>query len=362
MANKILKRRALALDRRQALAGGAAAAWLARSSSAQAQGVSPAIQAAAAKERRLTLMVLNSANDETIAGMIKAFRRRYPFLEITYTLQSTSQMMNRFTAEQATKRGVSDWVMLPSNIAETDKYVASGAVAKYVISQDAAYPGGTRQSGIWYAVGTERATTVYRKGSLSDEEKKLIRTFKGLGDPRFKGRLGINGITTSVTVTGAYVLLNQPDKSLWHNLAANRPRVKNASPALMDGLLAGEYDVSIFASYATTATAAKSGVPVEFGNTALVPTIYVPSGVSSLAPHPNAARLWQDWILSKEGQDLWVSLIGVSSARRDGAKPWAKAQPWFFDTPGSHKPIDWTDFSRKQADVVAQFQKDFQGS
>jgi iron(III) transport system substrate-binding protein len=321
-----------------------------------------AVRQTATREGKLAIAMLTSASDDCMRGMIKKFREHYPFLDVSYTLQSTSQLMNHFTAEINAKKGLTDCLMLPANLTETGRYVSSGAVALFAISQDAAFPDNAKRSGFWYALAADRAVTIYRKDALSDEEKKLVRTYKGLGNPRFKGRLGINGITNSVAVTGAYVLQNHPDKSLWARIAANKPHVKTASPGLMDGLLSGEYDVSIFAASATAATAARNGAPIEFGNTALSPTLYVPNAVSALAPHPNAARLWQDWVLSKEGQELWVALAGSGSARNDVSKTWARQQPWFFESSGTHKTIDWADFASKESEVVARFRKDMQSA
>ena len=347
-----------AISRRGALIG--AASSVLTSSVAWAQGVNKTIEQAAAKEGKLQLLMQTGATDDTMKGLIKGFRTHYPFLTVSYTLQSTSQIMNRFTAEVNARKGFTDCLMLPANLTETNRYVASGAVAKFTISQDAAFPAEAKRDGFWYALAADRAVTVYRKGALSPEEVKLVRTYKGLGDPRFKGRLGINGITNSVAVTGAYVLQNNPDKSLWAGLAANRPKVKSASAALMDGLLSGEYDISIFAASATAAATARNGAPIEFGNTALTPTLYVPNAISALAPHPNAARLWQDWLLSKEGQSLWIEVAGSSSPRADIAKIWARRQPWFFESPGTHGTIDWADFAAKEQQVVARFRKEMQ--
>lgn len=349
------------ITRRGALGGLAAAPSLLAPGNSFGADIN-AIRQAAAKEGKLTVAMLTSASDDCMKGMIKKFREHYPFLDVNYTLQSTSQLMNRFTAEVNAKKGINDCLMLPSNLTETNRYISSGAIAQFVISQDQAFPNDAKRSGLWYALAADRAVTIYRKDALSDEEKKLIRTYKGLGDPRFKGRLGINGVTNSVAIAGAYVLQNHPDKSLWARLAANKPRVKTASPGLMDGLLSGEYDISVFAASATASTAARNGAPIEFGNTALTPTLYDPSAISALAPHPNAARLWQDWVVSKEGQEMWVTLAGSSSARSDVGKTWAQRQPWFFDSPGTHGTIDWADFARKESEVVARFRKDMQSA
>jgi ABC-type Fe3+ transport system substrate-binding protein len=329
---------------------------------AQAASTNKTIQQAAAKEGALTLLLQTNVSTETIGAMIQKFNAHYPAVHVSFNIQNTAQVMNRFTAEVTAKRGVSDCVVLPSVLTETDNYIATNAIAKYVSSQDAAFPNDAKRSGLWYAWTRECAVTVYRQGSLSDDEKKLLRTYRGLGDARFKGRLGINGITNSVAATAAYVLLNQPDESLWQGLVANAPRVKTSTPALINGLLAGEYDVALFAAWGSTTTPARAGAPIEFGNTALTPVLYVPGGISALAPHPNAARLWQDWILSREGQNMWATAVGSNSARQDVVKPWPRQQPWFFESPGTHKPIDWADFSKKEKQVLAQFKKDFQAS
>ena len=40
-------------------------------------------------------------------------------------------------------------------------------------------------------------------------------------------------------------------------------------------------------------------------------------GIINRAPHPNAARLFANWLLTKEGQTLWSKAELVQSARLD---------------------------------------------
>src|SRR3981081_4259328 len=51
----------------------------------------------------------------------------------------------------------------------------------------------------------------------------------------------------------------------------------------------------------------KEGVPSEPWTTAIL----------KRAPHPNAARLFLDFLLSREGQTLYVKTMGWPSARSD---------------------------------------------
>jgi ABC-type Fe3+ transport system substrate-binding protein len=320
----------------------------------------PEIITAAAKEGKLTLTLQQFGDDETQTAMIKKFREHYPFIEVSYTQQNGAQIVNKFTAEMRAKRGVSDYLMLPSDVTQIDKYIAAGAFSDFTISQDSAFPDGTKRSGVWYPWLRQTNVTVYRKDAVTKEEKELLRTYKGLGDPRFKGKLGIIAAATSNGLTGSYIL--QKDPAIWNALVANKPIVKPSSGPLIDGLLAGEFNVALMSGYPTAALAAKNGAPLEFVISTPSPVLFAPGVISSLAPNPNAAKLWQDWGMSKEGQDLWVNLLGVPSVRSDVSQPWSEKQPWFFDDKAANKPMDWADFVKKSPEVLAKFQKDLQAS
>jgi len=45
------------------------------------------------------------------------------------------------------------------------------------------------------------------------------------------------------------------------------------------------------------------------------------AGILKRAPHPNAAKLFMDFMLSQEGQTLYVKIMGWSSARSDVQGP-----------------------------------------
>ena len=324
----------------------------------------PEIVRAAAKEGKLNLTLYNlGGGEEAVRGTIDGFCKRYPFLSVDFNRQDTTQLVSRFNAEVNSRRGISDYVNLPSNIVTTNNFIKQGAVARFVTSQDAAYPAGSKNSGYWYAWRSEKASTVYRAGALNPEELKLVRSYQGLADPRFKGRLGATAGNNSVCSTAAYMLMYGANPQLWTGLARNKPFiVKSSSQALVSSILAGECDIGVLCGSSSPLIAAKSGAPIAFGSTSPSTTLYTPGAISALAPHPNAAKLWQDWFTSVEGQRLWVSLTGNQSVRNGlGQTGWPEKQPWFFDDHNS-RPFDWEAFSTKQKDVMARFARDIQGA
>jgi len=93
--------------------------------------------------------------------------------------------------------------------------------------------------------------------------------------------------------------------------------------------------VSLFLQQQALSSAAKQGLPVT-----AVPTLtdlptqisggfgYV--GLMDHAPHPNAARVFINWMLSREGQQLWQDAEQETSTRTDLTSD--NYPEWFKDT------------------------------
>lgn len=322
----------------------------------------PEIIKGAVREGKLVLSLYNlGGGEDAVRGTIAEFRRRYPFIAVDFNRQDTTQLVSKFNAEINSGRGFSDYVNLPSNVLTSVAFLKRGALAKFTISEDAAFSAGAKNSGYYYAWRSEKATTVYRVGSLTDEEQKLVRTYQGLANPRFKGRLGTTAINNSVCATASYMLMYGPKPQLWEGLARNRPVVKSSSQALVSSILAGEVDIGVLCGSSSPLVAAKDGAPIAFGHTSPSTTLHTPGAISALAPHPNAAKLWQDWFTSVEGQRIWVALTGIEPIRSGlHQSGWAEKQPWFFDDHTVQRPFDWDAFSRRHKDVIARFAKDIQ--
>jgi iron(III) transport system substrate-binding protein len=87
--------------------------------------------------------------------------------------------------------------------------------------------------------------------------------------------------------------------------------------ALLTGLLSGgEIAILVNNFLQNVIEAKRKGSPVEF--LPLDPVISAAGlvGINRLAPHPNAAKLFVDFVLSREGQELIVK-TDRSSVRKD---------------------------------------------
>ena len=95
---------------------------------------------------------------------------------------------------------------------------------------------------------------------------------------------------------------------------------------LVDWCVQGQYPIAAFASATEVANAAGQGLPV-----AGIPLAQLKEGgalgpntgtisVLKPTPHPNAAKLYVNWLLSREGQLAWQEETKQASLRMDTIK------------------------------------------
>ncbi|MBI4488194.1 MAG: extracellular solute-binding protein [Deltaproteobacteria bacterium] len=90
---------------------------------------------------------------------------------------------------------------------------------------------------------------------------------------------------------------------------------------MMDWVAAGKYHIHVLAKVENTENARKQGLPVmQVFSEKEADAISTGSGHISLfknAPHPNAAKVYINWFLSREGQMTWQKHTGRNSFRTD---------------------------------------------
>jgi iron(III) transport system substrate-binding protein len=98
---------------------------------------------------------------------------------------------------------------------------------------------------------------------------------------------------------------------------ANKPFLTQGHTNTVTQLEAGEFDVTPTAYGYMADLEHRGGRPVDY----LIPKpLFVglgPVGFVANAPHPNAARVFLDWVLSKDGQQAIIDASGRPSARVD---------------------------------------------
>ncbi len=146
----------------------------------------------------------------------------------------------------------------------------------------------------------------YNSRKLKAED--LPKTYEGFLDPKWKGRIALEA--TDAEWMGAVVKTWGEARGMgfMKKLAEMKPDMRKGHVLLVQLIASGEVDVGLTAYQANAESAKKRGAPVDWAATE--PVIARPQGigVARQAPHPNAALLFADFMLSPEAQAMMAAM------------------------------------------------------
>jgi ABC-type Fe3+ transport system substrate-binding protein len=216
----------------------------------------------------------------------------------------------------------------------------SGFVAHYTPDAGPKILPHMKVDGIWYAIHASVMGVGWntQKTNAAEEEAIFAQDWDALGDPRWKGRYGT---TTPASGGSDYVfwymfmveLKDRYGEPWLQKIAANKPDVFISKAPMYDRLAAGEYAIIDQAGLDGLTALYLKGAPVRWTFPDPVPCSMTAQVVSANAPHPNAARLFQEWALSEEGQRGWFEVTSVLPSRPDVVDPRREAKKdWYGES------------------------------
>lgn len=153
---------------------------------------------------------------------------------------------------------------------------------------------------------------------------KEIRSWWDLLKPRWKDKIVMTDAKSAGNI-GSWRFLYYDDdlgpKFISRFLSETGVTFAADERQMMDWVAVGKYHIHVLAKVENTENARKQGLPVmQVFSEKEADTISTGSGHISLfknAPHPNAAKVYINWFLSREGQMTWQKHTGRNSLRTD---------------------------------------------
>lgn len=139
---------------------------------------------------------------------------------------------------------------------------------------------------------------------------KLIRpgeapnSYADLLNPKWAGKLGVEAADVAWFAAVAKAMGEERGLAYFRKLAAMNPAPRSGHTLLAELVAAGEIPIALNAHVQGVERLKKKGAPIEWKP--LQPAFGQPSAiaVAERAPHPHAALLFADFVLSKEGQEI----------------------------------------------------------
>ena len=151
-----------------------------------------------------------------------------------------------------------------------------------------------------------------------------FRTGRELLDPKWRGKISAEDPTVpgSGVFTATRFYLAFGEASVKQLYIDQKPVLSRESRQMTDWLLRGTYPIAVSADESQVEQMRAEGMPVMtiYGLSDLPATVAAGFGMLALfdqAPHPAAAKLFANWLASKEGLEVWARARKVAPLRND---------------------------------------------
>jgi iron(III) transport system substrate-binding protein len=268
----------------------------------------------AQKEGNLVFYTSMDAGDAR--SLTEAFQRKYPFIKTDLFRGGREAVFSRFSLERKAGRYVTDVVSVGEfHVLEMKK---QGLISRYLSPESQAFPQEFRDpQGYWTCVYLTVSVLAYNTNRVPAQE--LPRRYEDLLQPKWKKRMALDA-NEERWVPGLMQSMGREKAiNFLKALAQQEIYIRRGRSLLTQLLLAGEFDVQIVAYWHEVNRLMKQKAPL--GWVGIEPAVTGAPQLSLVekAPHPNAARLFIDFVLSAEGQGTIAKLGRV--AARQGVKP-----------------------------------------
>jgi len=265
----------------------------------------------AKKEGRL---VLYTGMDTDEANLYtKEFAKQYPFIKTEIFRSSGEKVQTRFLVEH--RANVHNADIFQTSIVQVYQLKNAGLLSKYVSEESRTYAEGFKDSqGYWTAFYLIPYVIGYNSRLVTP--KDVPTSYEDLLHPKWRGEVGLETEEYQWFYHLLQIMGKERGSEYMRKLAAQNLQMRKGHTLLADLVAAGEMKLAVVVYANRVERMKNSGAPVDWVRFR-GPTITVINAVSipEKAPHPNAGRLFVDFVLSKDGQNLLRGL------RRIPARP-----------------------------------------
>lgn len=262
-------------------------------------------QAALVKEAKneKTVVWYAPMNREDLRQFTSGFEAEYPFLKVEVLTSGPQSLLNRILTEHRAGKYNYDTLNIRSSALYTLKK------ANAIIRYDTPYRRGLRAgfydkdgyfNGIWasllvYLFNTKQVGRAQAPKSIDD----LLQT-------QWKGKLGMDQDADDWLAALLDFYGDEKGKQIARSLGGQNLNIRKGRTLVSQLVAAGEFPVQIDAHHHEAVSLRQAGAPIDY----IFPEPFIPVKsvsafvMSSQPPHPHAAALLVDFMLSKKGQEL----------------------------------------------------------
>lgn len=273
---------------------------------------------AAAKEEGAVVFYSN-LQPNGIEPLLAEFRAANPGISTEQIRLGSNPLIERFETEFNAGRHLADVV-----VTYADERVYKGAEGDWMMvwtpPELAEYPPEVNYQNKMFTIQQTREAIIWNTNLLGANPAPT--EWKDLFDPMWKGKVGMNPPWRSLAIQQIVAFWQEqgiPDAA--EKLKANDVRFFEGSGGIIQAVIRGDVAVAELSDIPLNPLL-EEGAPIGFiypesGTTTSASRIFV----ANRAPHPNAAKLFVNWLMSDAGQTALVKFGGLAVTRPGVAPP-----------------------------------------
>ncbi len=252
---------------------------------------------AEAEGKLMFYAAFNAADSKTLTD---GFKQLYPKIDATFYRTADAQLMERILTENRAGQNLWDVVMTTSFYGHNLK--KRGIFAPYDPPERKYFREGYKDpQAMWTSIYTNYSAFGYNTRTVP--KTSVPKSYPELLKPEWKGQIGMESRPYEWFGTLVKAMGDEKGLSFMRELA-KQAQLRAGRNLVAQLVAAGEFKGGLTAYSQTFETLKPAGAPVDWIYLNPVFANIHPVGISAKAPHPNAARLFVDFVLSKRGQEL----------------------------------------------------------
>jgi iron(III) transport system substrate-binding protein len=282
------------------------------------------------------LVVMGPPGQDLRDGLLTGFQRKYPEIDVEFTGFSGGEQSAKLLTQRGAGQHLVDLYITGSQSIFLNLLPANALdpMPDYLVGPDIE-PARWLDGKLGFSDNAQRYNVVmsrykntpmvYNRNAVSSS---MFTSWKDILDPRWKGKIGMGDPTipgSALDVATFWITRDGLGKEFVEQLFTQQgvAVTRNARQAL-DWVAQGQYPIGLGVSGTEAQDLMRRGVPLglvdpeaTFREGGFVTSGFGTVSVVNRPPHPNATRVYLNWLLSKEGQTDWTQASAGASRRLD---------------------------------------------
>jgi iron(III) transport system substrate-binding protein len=250
------------------------------------------------------IILYASMNAEEANAMIARFEAKYPFVKVKFTRAGNEKLLTKLFAEARAKGSFADAIQTLGFSMYTLR--KKQMLGQYLSPENSFYPKEFKDEGYWTTVYTNPYATAYNPNLVGKEQ--VPRVYEDLLKPMWRGKMLLEPTKVDWFAGVLQVMGKEKGLKYMRDLAKQDLMHRTGHELLAQLIAAGEAAIDVNIPAPSVDRLKRRGAPIEWVAFPPAPATMVAIGIAAQPQHPNAARLYVDFVLSHEGQKLLADM------------------------------------------------------